>query len=99
MVMSSKEGSVLVVYQRARDRWSAASAGACPALAYPEHGQAQADESEWDGMLHGGAGAVARLADAEDLAGVGERDLDAPAGRVAGHQVFHRRCQVGGDQG
>src|SRR3954467_5046380 len=33
-VMSSKEGSVLVVYHRARDRWSAASAGACPALAY-----------------------------------------------------------------
>jgi hypothetical protein len=27
-----------------------------------------------------------------------ERDLDAPPGRVAGHEVFHRRCQVGGDQ-
>src|SRR6266516_1842764 len=33
-VISSHDGSVLVVYQRASDRCSAASAGACPAQAY-----------------------------------------------------------------
>src|SRR6266487_175144 len=34
IVMSSSEGSVLVRYQRERDRRSATSAGACPAVAY-----------------------------------------------------------------
>jgi hypothetical protein len=34
IVMSSKEGSVLVVYQRARSRRSVTSAGVWPAAAY-----------------------------------------------------------------
>src|SRR5215216_4717484 len=34
IVMSSKDGSVLVVCQRDRSRRSATSAGACPAAAY-----------------------------------------------------------------
>ena len=36
--MSAVEGSALVVYQGARVRRSATSAGWCPAVAYPEQG-------------------------------------------------------------
>jgi hypothetical protein len=38
--------------------------------------------------LHREPGAVAGLADAQALAGVEEGDLDAPAGGVAGDEIF-----------
>jgi hypothetical protein len=42
----------------------------------PHHGEAEADQPERDGALHGTLGAVAGLADAGVLAGVAEADLD-----------------------
>jgi hypothetical protein len=53
---------------------------------------------ERDGPLDRAAGAVTGLADAGELAGVLERDLDVPAGRVALDQVGRGGVQVGGDQ-
>lgn len=96
-VISSNDGSVLwwtnvpVTGVRPRRR-GVSGAGV------PQHGQAQADQPERHGRLHGNAGAVAGLADTQDLTGIGERDLDPPPSRVAGHKVFDRRWQVGGDQ-
>jgi hypothetical protein len=53
---------------------------------------------EWDGPLHGFRDAVACFPDTEDVLDIEERDLDGPAGRVAGDDL--RRCggEVGGDQ-
>src|SRR5216117_1175403 len=64
----------------------------------PEGDQAQTDQPERHGAVLRYAGSVAGLADADDLAGVGERDLDAPASGVAGYEVFGRGGEVGGDQ-
>ena len=38
------------------------------------------------------------LTHAHDLAGIGEGLLDSPPRRVAGHQIFRGRFQIGGDQ-
>jgi len=45
------------------------------------------------------ADAVAGLASAQHVAGVGERLLDRPPGGITGHQCAGGRGQVGGDQG
>src|SRR5215475_2374495 len=57
------------------------------------------DQGERDGALDGAAGAVAGLAGAEDVAGVGEGLLDGPPGCVAFDQGGGGAGQVGGDQG
>src|SRR5262249_48452920 len=57
------------------------------------------DQGERDGALDGAAGAVAGLAGAGDVAGVGEGLLDGPPGGVAFDQGGGRGGQVGGDQG
>jgi hypothetical protein len=97
-VMSSNDGSVLVVYQRDCDRRSATSAGACPAVAYQMVTRLR--QISPNGTVRCTALGVRfrawptpRIWRASQ-----ERDFDAPPGRVAGHEVFHRRCQVGGDQ-
>src|SRR6185437_7934289 len=65
----------------------------------PGDDQGGDEQGERDGPLDGGAGAVAGLAGAEDVAGVGEGLLDGPAGGVAGDQGGGAGVQVGGDQG
>src|SRR6266498_5602822 len=65
----------------------------------PAGDQAVGDESEGDGVLDGAAGAVAGLAEAGDLFGVVEGDLDGPAGGVAADDGLGGGGQVGGDQG
>ncbi|MGH4013815.1 MAG: hypothetical protein ACRDSL_07755 [Pseudonocardiaceae bacterium] len=56
------------------------------------------EQAERDGPLDGLGDAVAGLADAEDVLDVEARDLDRPAGRVAGDDRFGCRVQVSGDQ-
>src|SRR3984957_1837877 len=65
----------------------------------PGDDQGAGEQGERDGALDGAAGAVAGLAGAEDVAGVGEGLLDGPAGRVAGDQGGGAGGEVGGDQG
>jgi hypothetical protein len=48
----------------------------------PDDRQGEAEEAERGGALDGPAGAVLGLADADELLGVAERDLDRPAQRV-----------------
>jgi len=65
----------------------------------PEHGDAVAIQAEGDGALDGASGAVAGLADAEQVAGFAEGDLDGPAPGVPDDQVCRAGFPVGGDQG
>jgi hypothetical protein len=65
----------------------------------PDDDQGVDEQRERDGALDGAAGAVAGLAGAQDVAGVGEGLLDGPAGGVAGDQGGGAGGQVGGDQG
>ena len=65
----------------------------------PDDDQGGSEQGERDGALDGAAGAVAGLAGAQDVAGVGEGLLDAPPGGVPGHQGGRAGVQVGGDQG
>jgi hypothetical protein len=64
----------------------------------PDDGQGVHEQGERDGALDGVLDAVAGLAGAQDVAGVGERLLDAPPGGVPGHQGGRAGVQVGGDQ-
>jgi hypothetical protein len=57
------------------------------------------EQRERDGALDSAAGAVAGLAGAQDVAGVGEGLLDGPAGRVPLDQRGGAGGQVGADQG
>jgi hypothetical protein len=65
----------------------------------PEHGDRVAVQAERDGAAHGVLGAVAGLADAEKVAGLGEGDLDRPAPGVSADQRCRAAVPVGGDQG
>ena len=56
--------------------------GVMPGGGAPGGGDGLAGELEWGGALDGAGGAVAGLACAEDLAGVLDRDLDAPPGGI-----------------
>ncbi len=56
------------------------------------------EHRERDGALDGAADPVAGLAGAEDVAGVGERLLDRPAGGIPCHQGGRGDVKVGGDQ-
>ncbi len=62
----------MVVYQRARARWTSASSGAWPLGGVPDGDQAQAGQFEGHGAFHRTTEAIAGLAHTEDLAGVGE---------------------------
>ena len=55
------------------------------------------DQCERDGALDGAAGAVAGLAGAEDVAGVGEGLLDGPAGCIPGDEGGGGCGPVGGE--
>jgi hypothetical protein len=72
--------------------------GGLPAHGVPDDGEAEADQPERDGALDRAAGAVAGLADAGELAGLFEADLDAPSGGVACDQLGGGCVQVGGGQ-
>jgi hypothetical protein len=52
----------------------------------PDHDQGVHEQGEGDGAQDGAAGAVASLAGAEDVAGVGEGLLDGPTGGVPGDE-------------
>ena len=54
--MSAVDGWVLLVYQGARARWSATSAGSWPAVAYQQ--VAMAWQASWNGMVRSTARAV-----------------------------------------
>ena len=97
--MSSKAGSVLAWYQGWAWRRAVMRAGWWPWRAYQVMIRVLGEQGERDGALDGAAGAVAGLAGAEDVAGVGEGLLDGPAGGVAGDQGGGAGGQVGGDQG
>jgi hypothetical protein len=47
-----------------------------------------AEQSEWDGPLHGFRGAVVGLSGTEDVLDVEEGDLDGPSCRVAGDDLL-----------
>src|SRR5205823_12552032 len=64
----------------------------------PDGDDALGVEPERHGSFDGGAGAVTGLADAGDLFGVFEGDLDGPAAGVAFHDPGDRSVRVGGDQ-
>jgi hypothetical protein len=64
----------------------------------PDDRQAQAAEPEGDSALDRAPAAVAGLADAGELAGLFEADLDAPSGGVACDQLGAGCVQVGGGQ-
>jgi hypothetical protein len=57
--MSSKEGSVFVVYHRARVRWLVTSSGACPCSAY-QRGTTLKQISQ-NGTVHGTTCPIAGL--------------------------------------
>jgi hypothetical protein len=65
----------------------------------PGDDQGAGEQGERDGALDGAGGAVAGLAGAGDVAGVGECLLDGPAGGVPLGQRGGGGVQVGGDQG
>ena len=54
--MSAVDGWALLAYQGARARWSATSAGSCPAVAYQQ--VAMAWQASWNGMVRSTARAV-----------------------------------------
>jgi hypothetical protein len=98
MSMSSKAGSVLVRYQGWAARRSSTSAGAVAVPCVPDDDQGVHEQGERDGALDGaGRGCGPRRR--QDVAGVGERLLDAPRGGVPCHQGDRAGGQVGGDQG
>ena len=73
--------------------------GVMPGGGVPGGGDGLAGELERDGALDGAGGAVAGLACAEDLAGVLDRDLDAPPGGIPLDDLREPGAGVGGDQG
>ena len=80
--MSWNDTSVLRVYQGDRARWAATSRGRVAVPGVPQDDQGVGGQAERDGAFDGAGGAVAGLADAEDLAHLAEDDLDGPAGGV-----------------
>lgn len=50
--------------------------------------QAVAERSEWDGASDGFADAVSGFSDAEEVSDVEKRDLNGPAGGVAGDDLL-----------
>ena len=64
----------------------------------PEDQQGVAEQPEHDGAFDGFLGAVAGLADAEDVLDVEEQGVDGPSGGVAGDDLLRGGGEVGGDQ-
>src|SRR5215475_2695323 len=64
----------------------------------PADGEGLAGQAERDGAFDGFGGAVVGLADAEELFGVFDADLDGPATGVAGDGLGGGGVRVGGDQ-
>lgn len=96
--MSETDGSVLVVYQGGT---LAAVGGIVRLVAVqrvPDDDDRVAVHAERDGALDRSAGATVGLAGPEQVAGLGEGDLDGPAPRVPGDQRRGRGGQAGGDQ-
>lgn len=74
-------------------------AGGVAVVGVPADDQGVGGQSEGDGAFDGAGGAVAGLADAEDLAHLGKDHFDGPPGGVAVDDLFGRGGQVGRDEG
>jgi hypothetical protein len=97
--MSSKAGSVLAWYQGWAWRRAVTAARWWPCRAYQVMIRVQVSRANGTVRSTARRGAVAGLAGAQDVAGVGEGLLDGPAGGVAGDQGGRAGGRVGGDQG